>query len=385
MSPKQWCFEPFDTWFFRESRPLDTISGSELSSLFPPPARTVLGAIRSLIGENLNVNWHQYPDKYTDIVREIGGPRDNDFGQLTLKGPFLIYQEKRLYPVPLSLMQKKNGAFCFLQIGQPVHCDLGKQVRLPKLLKADRGAKPLNQAWLTEDGLRKVLNSQRPEQSEVIHHSQLFHSESRLGIVRDRKYRATQKGLLYQAQHLRFEEDIKIGVKVSGISEGLHPTTQQCTRFGAEGRLATVEITDKVLSPPNILPENPGQNLLLMLLTPADLGCQNENGLPTAEFNQVERDINGKRATVWEINLNGIELTVISAVLGKAIREGGWNLRLHAPRPLKSLVPAGSVWFCKVKDNLSQAIEKLNGYQIGKETALGRGELIAGIWTEQEN
>ncbi|EDN72695.1 hypothetical protein BGS_1081 [Beggiatoa sp. SS] len=112
----------------------------------------------------------------------------------------------------------------------------------------------------------KVLNGQLPEQSEVIPHNQLFHSESRLGIVRDRERRATKEGLLYQAQHLRFEKEIKIGVEVSGISEDLHPTTQQCTRFGAEGRLATVEITDKVLSPPNILPENPGQNLLLLIV-----------------------------------------------------------------------------------------------------------------------
>lgn len=213
----------------------------------------MLGAIRSLIGENrqvkgetVPVNWEKYlkDEQYQALRQEIGG--DDDFGQLRLKGPFLIYQEERLYPVPLSLMQ--NGAFCHLQIGQPVHCDLGQQVRLPKLLQADRGAKPLNQAWLTEAGLIKVLNGQLPEQSEVIPHNQLFHLESRLGIVRDRERRATKEGLLYQAQHLRFKKEIS-----------------------------------------------------------------------------------------------------------------------------------------QVKDNLTQAIEKLNGYQIGNETALGRGELIAGIWkSEQE-
>ncbi|MEK8015423.1 MAG: type III-B CRISPR module-associated Cmr3 family protein, partial [Candidatus Parabeggiatoa sp.] len=173
----------------------------------------MLGAIRSLIGENrqvkgetVPVNWEKYlkDEQYQALRQEIGG--DDDFGQLRLKGPFLIYQEERLYPVPLSLMQ--NGAFCYLKIGQPVHCDLGQRVRLPKLLQADRGAKPLNQAWLTEAGLIKVLNGQLPEQSEVIPHNQLFHSESRLGIVRDRERRATKEGLLYQAQHLRFEKEI---------------------------------------------------------------------------------------------------------------------------------------------------------------------------------
>ncbi len=60
MSAKQWCFEPLDTWFFRESRPFGTVGGSELTSLFPPPARTVAGAIRTLIGENANINWNNY-------------------------------------------------------------------------------------------------------------------------------------------------------------------------------------------------------------------------------------------------------------------------------------------------------------------------------------
>jgi CRISPR-associated protein Cmr3 len=118
-----------------------------------------------------------------------------------------------------------------------------------------------------------------------------------------------------------------------------------------------------------------------MLLTPADLGCKKENWLPSADFKKVKRRIiDGKESTVWEVNINGVELSIITAVLGKAIREGGWNLRKNCPRPLKSLVPAGSVWFCQVKDNLASAIDKLYGFQIGKETALGRGELIAGIW-----
>ena len=381
MTTKQWCFEPFDTWFFRESRPLDTISGTELSSLFPPPARTILGAIRSLIGENKQVNWKNYhPKKYPDLYKEIGGPDDDDFGQLELKGPFLIYQEQRLYPVPLFLMEKE-GHFHYLQIGKPVDCDLGKQVRLPKL--EEPGAKPLDKAWITECGLKKVLKGELPDNSahDIIRQPKLFQPEPRLGIARDKNSRTIQEGLLYQSQHLRMTQDIKIGAIVKGIREDLHPSTKERTRFGGEGRLASVEVTDHILSPPKVqnIPSK-GHNLLLMLLTPADLGCEKESWLPTPHFKKVERQINGKSCTVWEVNLNGVELSIISAVLGKAIREGGWNLRKHCPRPLKSLVPAGSVWFCKVKDDLGSAIDKLQGVQVGNETALGRGELIAGIW-----
>lgn len=370
MTAKQWSFEPFDTWFFRESRPLDTISGTELSCIFPPPARTIMGAIRSLIGERFKVNWENYPADYPDLYKEMGGSDDDDFGQLHINGPFLIYKGQRLYPVPLSLMEKECS-FHYLKIGEPVDCDLGKQVRLPKL--DERGAKPLDKAWLTEAGLKKVLAGKLPEDSDVIIQSKLFQSEPRLGIVRNNG--VTEEGLLYQSQHLRMSEEIKIGAVVKGIPDNSHPTTKQCTRFGGEGHLASVQVTDQILSPPKIQGCQ-GHNLLLMLLTPADLGCKKESWLPSADFKPVD----GENCTVWEGKLNGIELNIITAVLGKAIREGGWNLRQNSPRPLKSLVPAGSVWFCQVKNNLADAIKKLQGFQIGKETALGRGELIAGIW-----
>ncbi|KHD05517.1 hypothetical protein PN36_24520 [Candidatus Thiomargarita nelsonii] len=246
-------------------------------------------------------------------------------------------------------------------------------MRLPKL--DERGAKPLDKAWLTECELKKVLAGELPE--DVICQSNLFQSEPRLGIVRDNG--VTKEGLLYQAQYLRMSEYIKIGAIVSGID--FQPTTKQRTRFGGEGRLASVEVTDDhILYPPKIQ-SNQGQNLLLMLLTPADLGCKKESWLPSSNFKKVNRPIiDGKKSTVWEVNINGVELSIISAVLGKTVQEGGWNLRQNCPRPLKSLVPAGSVWFCQVKENLASAIEKLHGFQIGEETALGRGELFAGIW-----
>jgi hypothetical protein len=40
-------------------------------------------------------------------------------------------------------------------------------------------------------------------------------------------------------------------------------------------------------------------------------------------------------------------------------------------------VPAGSVWFCEV---LSGDPTTLQGYKIGTDTELGRGELAVGKW-----
>ena len=43
--------EPLDTWFFREARPHGSVGNSELGSQFPPPVRTLLGALRTAIGD----------------------------------------------------------------------------------------------------------------------------------------------------------------------------------------------------------------------------------------------------------------------------------------------------------------------------------------------
>ena len=50
-SPLICHFEPLDTWFFREARPHGSVGNSELGSQFPPPVRTLLGALRTAIGD----------------------------------------------------------------------------------------------------------------------------------------------------------------------------------------------------------------------------------------------------------------------------------------------------------------------------------------------
>ena len=60
LTPYQINFEPVDSWFFRESRPHDAAGAAQLSSLFPPPIRTLAGAFKTLIGNSLGINWQQF-------------------------------------------------------------------------------------------------------------------------------------------------------------------------------------------------------------------------------------------------------------------------------------------------------------------------------------
>ncbi|TGO03158.1 hypothetical protein PN36_11700 [Candidatus Thiomargarita nelsonii] len=358
----QWCFSQLDTWFFREARPY----------IFPPPARTVAGAVRTLIGEQAEVDWEAFNkgdgtahqlSKDINICQEIGDA--NSFGNLRLRGIYLLCEGQRLYPVPLCLLQK-DEQFTRLRPGAPVECDLGF-VRLPE--QTIPGAKPMETAWLTAQALKQVLAGQNP--SSYYQSEDLFKIEPRLGIAINQERRTMEDGMLYQNQHIRLREDkfqLEIGVMVEGIDDALHPETGR-VRFGGEGRLASVTVSRSNLPQLGHPDLSKTKNIMLTLLSPANLG---ENWQPDGFSEVIENN-----EKVWRGSINGVELTIISAVLGQPIREGGWDLANDEPREVISLIPAGSVWFCRLeKGNAAD----LHGYQIGLETALGRGELAVGIW-----
>ena len=90
-------FKPIDTWFFRESRPHDAAGASELSSLFPPPVRTLLGAVRSFLGDSLGVDWQQFNrnGEYAELKQAMGD--GESLGALSVSGAWVCKSGQRLY------------------------------------------------------------------------------------------------------------------------------------------------------------------------------------------------------------------------------------------------------------------------------------------------
>lgn len=377
MTHQLWRFKAVDTLFFRESRPFDTVGGAQLKSTFPPPVRTLVGAIRTAVGEANGVDWHNYQKgpEYEALRRSMGDA--HGFGKLDFRGPFLMKENQRLYPVPLLLLKEgeevKEWEFHRLQPGEPVQCDLGK-VRLPVLGETARGAKPLEDYWLTRDGLRKVLLGETPDIEDLYQRKEIYAEEERLGIGRDNYTRSNMENLLYQTRHIRPGIDTSFGIYMRGLDDTFREQLQNgVNKLGGEGRLGAFEITEETITPFEIPTPKNSTKVLLTLLTAGDFG--GDWVLP--EF----RNRPHHNCDAWEGEINGVPLRIISATIGKPLREGGWNVAGRQSRPLQSLVPAGSCYFCEVMHGGAQeAIEKLQGHKIGKETEIGRGELAVGIW-----
>lgn len=372
MNAKMWCFDPLDSWFFREARSAGATGGGELASVFPPPVRTVAGAVRNLIGQARDVDWDDFlrEDGCPELKQQIG--TGDHLDALRLTGPYPLWNGQRLYPAPLYLLAKPEPEpgkteYGFLRPGDPVECDLGK-VRLPVLSPPLPGAKPLENVWLDRDGLERVLRGEPPRR--LYRADDLYAEEPRLGIARDNRHRTAVEGLLYQTRHIRPQSELAIGVTVTGAPSEPYPE-RGLARFGGEGRAGAMTVRE-----PQVLPSSPrterGMGLLLVLLTHADFG---DDRWLLPGFGALEGDIQA-----WRGELHGVELVVHAAVLGKAVREGGWDLFSRQPRPVVSLIPAGSVYFCTVEGDAATAIAALHGKHIGHDTALGRGELAVGLW-----
>lgn len=393
MSKFTWCFTAFDSLFFRESRPFDTIGGSELSSVFPPSPVTMAGAIRSVIGEHHGVVWSNYPQDYADLKTQIGD--SESLGNIRLKGVFLSRKNpkndcwERLYPVSAHLVATKEKAeikaLHFLQVGKPVHCDLGAGVCLAVAHKDIKGVKPLDGYWLTLAGLSQVLNGQLPDTSELIASSKLFKPEARLGIARNNQHRTAEQGMLYQTQHIRPKNSVAIEVDVEGLDATEYPPPR-ITRLGGErGAAFDVFAADgNVIEADNSKTEVLGIKLVLLS---AVYVPQLNGHTPLPNFEKIEHE--GK--TVWQGRINNIDLTLHCAVIGKVLREGGWDLRKFQAKPVCSLIPAGSVFYCTVEGDIKVALEKLQTSQIDSDNKnsldnqLGRGLFTAGFWFKHDS
>ena len=398
-------FTAFDTWFFRESRPHSSVGAPFLASSFPPPPRTVAGAVRFAIGEGLGADWAAFgatrgqepylrpsSDGAVNLVDLIGW--GNDLGRLTFRGPWLARRNRatgkthRLYPAPRLLltdgMADKVGRFL---VGSPVDTDLGR-ICLPAVPPELEVRLPVDDYWLSTDHLEAVLSGRTPPVEAMLSMEALVTEESRLGIARDAVVGSARTGLLYQTRHRRPHPGVAVEVDVEGLDEPATPD-DPVLRLGGEGRPTGTEwypAEDAFPKAPQ--PNKATRGLILVLLTAADLGG---GWLPLESPTAVQTQRSDAPQT-WRGTLGGHSLEVVCSVLAPNALEGGWDLAQRRPRPVRGLIPAGSLWYCRVGmpdgylegTDLAPIIQQLHGLHIGGDTRLGRGHLAVGLWQDPE-
>ena len=373
-------FEPLDTWFFREARPHGSVGNSELGSQFPPPVRTLLGALRTAIGDawfaRHGGDWRSLADNKA-LQAHIG--LGDDMGPLRASGPFLTLNGQRLYPAPANLMVQTEGGhahYFLLGLGDVVHCDLGR-VRLPAFPKqvpgvaSLKGSKPAS-GWLTQDAMQRLLDGQVPRVGDLIPNHALFDEEPRLGIGRDNRRASVQEGLLYQTRHLRLQSEISIEIELHGIADLSLLPQHTVLRLGGEGRAASVQTTP---SPgegklPHAALGDKVRTFALYALTPSLCPVAVPAGIPPGFVRSRYQGYD-----CWTGKLAGQDLRALAVACQRPLREGGWDLAQHQARPVQSLLAPGSVLYMQSDTPISAAT--LQAFT-AQTDASGRGLYVAG-------
>lgn len=411
-------FRQIDSWFFRESRSMDGAGSTALESLFPPPNSTLLGALRTQIGNRYHANngsdWKSFNE--TSELAEIIG-YGNNYADLKAQGAWLYHtQEQQLYfPLPTIVVEKATTddatentptAYDFFALPEDtVQCDLGN-IRLPVLKtrgnnKCDKAIKntdinaeepnkgntkrdkAIENAYISAEDLNKVLQGEAPQ--KIIDYTDIILTEPRLGIARDNKRRKTEDGKLYQTNHLRLKADWQLYLGLDGLDKDEHKDyipTETVLRLGGEARMAELKPlvqAPELPDPPTV--KNHNDYLVIYLLTPLpdyrEQAQTNQPALPNPKF----KYINTNHQTSWLGEINKIEINIITAITGKAERIGGWDIANRQSLPVRSFIPAGSCWVIEAGDKPQKTIDKLHGKFLttGDDLALGYGQIIVGL------
>ncbi len=366
---------PQDAWFFRDGRPYNhgESNQADVESLFPPPARTLTGALRAALARANG--WDGKRGGWPCNVTEAFGDGPSNLGQLQFAGPFLIRQTtadqgEALWPLPRHLLGRiesdKWTPKAFLHPAeQPTETDCGRR-RLPEIPRsvAEReGLKPAESSWVTLAGLNDILAGRLPAANTIFKPADLWRAEARIGLKRDATTKTVGEGDLYSPTYVRLCRGISLGVGFSGLPAGMN-NLPGLFPLGGESRLAQAGPW-----PGNPLPNVPAAKsfqadmngkvrFIAVLLTPGRF----DTGQPLVE-----------------------DVELLSACIGKPLLIGGWDSLKHQPLPLEPFVPAGSVWFFEAAADRLPGVLELHGRWIGQHTAHGFGQIAIGVWPFTNN
>jgi CRISPR-associated protein Cmr3 len=229
------------------------------------------------------------------------------------------------YPMPLDYVERKdkeNEAICL----QPAE-NTFSNIPLPYLCVAKEHVEQINDGVLEEFQLGDYLDGNTPK-VEISKWSTFITNETKFGNKRNNDSRSTsdEDGNVYRLIMRRLEnkenkklkliieykfgKDIKIGLM----------------RLGGEGKIA--EFSDVTFNDVNA-EQLSEKHFKMVLQTPALFENGNEPNLK------------------W-FNDKGFEVRLLTKVVGKPIKIGGWDMENKKPKPMLSATPVGSVFYYEI-------------------------------------
>jgi CRISPR-associated protein Cmr3 len=326
---KQWySFKPTDTLFFRGASPSQMGEDHSSISIFPPPSSTIIGALRTTVLVQNDIDFKLYGKNNDKIPQNIY----NSIGKagkeapFSLTGPFFRYKDVIFVPAPYSWYFDKSFSDNLKQkifkIQKVNNSLLNNQNKY--WIKGDKGeVSSIGGKWISLNALiankencfyvknDDSLNENKEKidfNTLIVDTSFFFKNEIRTGIALQ-KNRKVHEGHIYSFTHARLKEDVDI---VWAVDKELPLKETGILKLGAEQRFGHYKKIDNVH-----IDENSNKSMFMSLsLTKGDKES-NKNIVSTGKINYI----------------------------------GGWDMKKGFHKEMQGYFPAGTVFSKKLNDN----------------------------------
>lgn len=339
------CFDPLDVLYLRGNRLFG--GGVHGHAQMPPWPSLFAGALasRALADAGRIQEVTRNPDRTDAVLAQVLG---ENWGITSLG---LLRGSHTFFPVPADLVifgSKGNRSLCRVVPRQFVQSFPGVAAsnELPffPVLDNPLREKPETGFWLSEQGLARHLEGELPSSESLVLESELWKIEARLGIALDRETRTAAEGALYTTDAVALGEGVRFLIGVSGSNlpkEGL-------VRLGGDGRGARISPPEETVSKSvrDLGRPKAGWTAFRMIL--ATPGIFPNGWLPP-----------GVDLKSHVLRLDGFAAKLMAANFQRPQVISGWDLAQHAPKPARKVVPAGSVYWFRVTEGDTAALESL--------------------------
>jgi CRISPR-associated protein Cmr3 len=307
-------FEPQDTLYCRGAEPSLMGESHVASAIFPPPAHTIMGAVRTAMLVQNGISFKDYgrPDFQDEkIISAIG--RAGEASPFSVRGPFFHADGRIWVPCPYTWYREKENRITPEKNSAKIAVTKSAPLRTA-LIRTSSGDKPrwakggdmetLGGSWVSfEDLLAPV------ETKEIRTSADFYVSEPHTGIALDTKTRRTvRKSHIYSFLHARLHHGVRI---VFAIDKEIPLADDGVLKVGAEQRFGFYKKMESIEI-------KPGSSRLFMALS-----------------------------------LMAIDETANKSLVatGRVVYLGGWDMKKGFHKPKKGFFPAGSVFDREIHDN----------------------------------
>jgi CRISPR-associated protein Cmr3 len=305
-----YSFEPADTLFFRGAEPMNIGENHTATANFPPPARTLEGALRTAILKQNRISIDHYYDNSIDgELLNIIGPADKQAG-FSVIGPLFERNETIYVPAPYSwYFDKDDGKKEKVKIykNRLIKTSLIK-TSLKNLIwaKGEQGElETLGGKWISLSDLYSQNNFLFIKKIDCF-----YNVENRTGIALDSN-RSVRASHLYSFSHARLNKNVQL---IFGMDKNLPISDNGVLNLGAEQRFG---LYSKI---PDIDFNKGSSGLFMSISQTAGTEQANESVIAT----------------------------------GKIQYQGGWDMKKGFHKPMTGFFPPGSVFNDKINDNFIQ-------------------------------